>query len=44
MYDDVEKAVSTWRAAERAADDMGNKSLLSLRRGSASDINMDGAD
>lgn len=47
MYDDVDKAVSTWRAAERAAGDMGgssnNGSLLSLRRGSTSDINMDGA-
>ncbi|EEH23023.1 hypothetical protein PABG_05234 [Paracoccidioides brasiliensis Pb03] len=44
MYDDVEKAVSRWRAAERAVDDMGGKSMLSLRRGSASDINMDSAD
>jgi hypothetical protein len=44
MCDDVEKAVSRWRAAERAVDDMGNKSILSLRRGSASDINMDSAD
>ncbi|OAX83684.1 hypothetical protein ACJ72_01949 [Emergomyces africanus] len=44
MYEDVEKAVSRWRAAERAVDDMGGKSMLSLRRGSASDINMDSAD
>ncbi|QSS61284.1 hypothetical protein I7I51_03457 [Histoplasma capsulatum] len=44
MYDDVEKAVSRWRAAERAVDDVGGKSMLSLRRGSASDINMDSAD
>ncbi|PGH12803.1 hypothetical protein AJ79_04027 [Helicocarpus griseus UAMH5409] len=44
MYDDVEKAVSRWRAAERAVDDLGGKSMLSLRRGSASDINMDSAD
>ncbi|OJD23589.1 hypothetical protein ACJ73_05053 [Blastomyces percursus] len=44
MYDDVEKAVSSWRAAERAVDDLGGKSMTSLRRGSASDINMDSAD
>ncbi|PGH23476.1 hypothetical protein AJ80_02430 [Polytolypa hystricis UAMH7299] len=51
MCDDVEKAVSGWRAAERAVDDMGNnnhngsnKNILALRRGSTSDINMDSAD
>ena len=44
ICDDVEKAVSRWRAAERAVDDMGNKSIFALRRGSVSDINMDSAD
>ncbi|KKA18601.1 hypothetical protein T310_7438, partial [Rasamsonia emersonii CBS 393.64] len=44
MCDDVEQAVTRWRAAERTADELGNKSFLSLRRGSASDLNADGAD
>ena len=44
MYEDVEKAVSTWRSVERGSGDMGNNGgHLSLRRGSTSDINMDGA-
>ena len=44
MYEDVEKAVSTWRSVERGAGDMGNNGgHLSLRRGSTSDINMDAA-
>ncbi|KAL1850919.1 hypothetical protein Plec18170_006756 [Paecilomyces lecythidis] len=42
MCDDVEKAVTRWRAAERTADELGNKSILTLRRGS--DVNMDSSD
>ncbi|KAL1954397.1 hypothetical protein VTO42DRAFT_1212 [Malbranchea cinnamomea] len=41
MYDDIEKAISTWRAAERAAGDFASASLLSLRRGSTGDVNID---
>jgi hypothetical protein len=37
MCDDVEQAVTRWRAAERTADELGNKSFLSLRRGSDAD-------
>lgn len=44
MCDDVEQAVTRWRAAERTADELGNKSFLSLRRGSIGDINTDGTD
>ncbi|RMJ26148.1 Bromodomain-containing protein [Aspergillus sp. HF37] len=44
MFDDVEKAVTKWRAAERTADELGHKSVLSVRRGSAGDLNMDSAD
>ncbi|KAL4893096.1 Bromodomain-containing protein [Aspergillus ambiguus] len=44
MFDDVEKAITRWRAAERPADDLAIKSVLSLRRGSASDPNLDSAD
>jgi hypothetical protein len=45
MFDDVEKAVNRWRAAERTADELANnKNVLSLRRGSASDFNTDSAD
>jgi hypothetical protein len=45
MCDDVEKAVTRWRDAERTVDEMAggtNKSFLSLRRGSASDWNAEG--
>ncbi|KAL4879178.1 hypothetical protein BJY04DRAFT_220540 [Aspergillus karnatakaensis] len=44
MFEDVEKAVTRWRAAERRADELATKSVTSLRRGSASDPNMDSAD
>ncbi|KAL5340761.1 hypothetical protein BJX70DRAFT_360317 [Aspergillus crustosus] len=44
MFEDVEQAVTRWRAAERRADELATKSVLSLRRGSASDPNMDSAD
>ncbi|KAF9893715.1 hypothetical protein FE257_009884 [Aspergillus nanangensis] len=44
MFDDVEQAVTRWRAAERTADELATKSILSLRRGSASDPNTDSAD
>lgn len=45
MHDDIEKALSTWRAAERAVDDKGSRSSFpSFRRDSVSDINVDGAD
>ncbi|KAJ5666687.1 hypothetical protein N7462_011096 [Penicillium macrosclerotiorum] len=48
MFEDVEQAVTRWRAAERTAernaDDLANKNILSLRRGSASDFNTDSAD
>ncbi|KAL2833031.1 Bromodomain-containing protein [Aspergillus cavernicola] len=44
MFEDVEQAVTRWRAAERTADELANKSVLSLRRESASDPNMDSAD
>lgn len=44
MFEDVEKAVTGWRQAERTSDEMASKSILSLRRGSASDLNTDSAD
>ncbi|KAF7594064.1 hypothetical protein BBP40_010201 [Aspergillus hancockii] len=44
MFEDVEQAVTRWRAAERTADELASKSILSLRRGSASDFNTDSAD
>ncbi|EED15476.1 conserved hypothetical protein [Talaromyces stipitatus ATCC 10500] len=45
MCDDVEKAVTKWRAAERTTttDETSNKSMLSLR-GSSGDSNADGTD
>lgn len=43
MFEDVEQAVTRWRAAERTADELASKSILSLRR--ASDFNnSDGVD
>lgn len=44
MFDDVQEAVTHWRAAERTADELANKNVLSLRRGSVSDFNTDSAD
>lgn len=48
MYEDVEQAVTHWRQAERTAernaDDLANKNVLALRRGSVSDFNTDSAD
>ncbi|EAW14100.1 uncharacterized protein ACLA_071330 [Aspergillus clavatus NRRL 1] len=44
MFEDVEQAVTRWRAAERTADELASKSVLSLRRGSTSDMNIDSAD
>ena len=44
MFEDVEQAVKRWRDAERTADELANKNVLSLRRGSASDFNTDSAD
>ncbi|KAL4968519.1 uncharacterized protein BDV14DRAFT_143356 [Aspergillus stella-maris] len=44
MFEDVEKAVTKWRAAERTTDDVPSKSVLSLRRESASDPNMESDD
>ncbi|KAE8352661.1 hypothetical protein BDV28DRAFT_134704 [Aspergillus coremiiformis] len=44
MFEDVEQAVTRWRAAERTADELASKSILSLRRGSVSDLNTDSAD
>ncbi|OJK00848.1 hypothetical protein ASPACDRAFT_77729 [Aspergillus aculeatus ATCC 16872] len=44
MFEDVEQAVTRWRAAERTADELASKSILSLRRGSASDPMTDSAD
>ncbi|KAJ5172853.1 hypothetical protein N7492_005446 [Penicillium capsulatum] len=44
MFEDVEQAVTRWRAAERTADELANKNVLSLRRGSASDFNTDSTD
>ncbi|RAL17754.1 uncharacterized protein BO97DRAFT_14043 [Aspergillus homomorphus CBS 101889] len=44
MFEDVEQAVTRWRAAERTADELTSKSILSLRRGSASDPMTDSAD
>lgn len=44
MFEDVEQAVTRWRAAERTADELASKSILALRRGSASDLNTDSAD
>ena len=42
MFGDVEKAVTSWRAAETTTDESASKGGLSLRRGS--DFNLDGAD
>lgn len=40
IYEDVERAVSTWRAAERAVDDMGGKgSAAAALRGNTGDCN-----
>lgn len=44
MFEDVQQAVTHWRAAERTSDELANKNVLSLRRGSASDFNTDSAD
>ncbi|KAJ5223840.1 hypothetical protein N7468_008382 [Penicillium chermesinum] len=44
MFEDVEQAVTRWRAAERTTDELAIKSVFSLRRGSASDFNTDSAD
>ncbi|KAJ5907396.1 hypothetical protein N7495_000078 [Penicillium taxi] len=48
MFEDVEQAVTRWRAAERtaerAAEEVVNKNILSLRRSSVSDFNGDSAD
>ncbi|KGO48998.1 Bromodomain [Penicillium expansum] len=44
MFEDVQQAVTRWRAAERTADELANKNVLSLRRGSASDFNTDSTD
>ncbi|CEJ53745.1 hypothetical protein PMG11_00088 [Penicillium brasilianum] len=48
MFEDVEQAVTHWRQAERTAernaDDLANKNVLALRRGSVSDLNTDSAD
>ncbi|KAJ5112690.1 hypothetical protein N7532_000735 [Penicillium argentinense] len=44
MFEDVEQAVTRWRAAERTADELANKNVFSLRRGSVSDFNTDSAD
>ncbi|KAJ5081867.1 hypothetical protein NUU61_010131 [Penicillium alfredii] len=44
MFNDVEQGVTRWRAAERNPDELANKSVLTLRRGSASDFNTDSAD
>lgn len=44
MFDDVEKAVTRWRAAERTADEPAHKSVLAMRKGSVSDLNPDSAD
>ncbi|KAM5454324.1 hypothetical protein MaudCBS49596_002341 [Microsporum audouinii] len=39
MYEDVEKAISTWRSAERPMDDAGGKAFLALKRGTPGDLN-----
>ncbi|EGD93629.1 hypothetical protein TESG_01170 [Trichophyton tonsurans CBS 112818] len=39
MYEDVEKAISTWRSAERPMDDAGGKAFLTLKRGTPVDSN-----
>lgn len=44
MFDDVEKAVTRWRAAERPSDELAHKSILSVRKGSTGDFNTDSAD
>ncbi|KAJ5463923.1 hypothetical protein N7475_007058 [Penicillium sp. IBT 31633x] len=44
MFEDVQQAVTRWRAAERTADELANKNVLSLRRGSVSDFNTDSTD
>lgn len=44
MFEDVEKAVTRWRAAERTADEQAQKGVLVARRGSVSDVNPDSTD
>ncbi|RJE21960.1 Bromodomain protein [Aspergillus sclerotialis] len=44
MFDDVEKAVTRWRAAERTSDELANKNVVAIRRGSISDLNPDSTD
>lgn len=44
MFEDVEKAVTGWRAAERTADEPAQKGVLAARRGSVSDVNPDSTD
>ncbi|MDN6237237.1 MAG: hypothetical protein L0J24_11135 [Corynebacterium flavescens] len=44
MFEDVQQAVTRWRAAERTADELANKNVLSLRRGSPSEPNTDSTD
>lgn len=44
MFNDVEEAVTKWRAAERTAEELANKSIVSIRKGSVGDLNADSAD
>ena len=44
MFDDVEKAVTRWRDAERTSDELAHKNVLAIRRGSVSDMNPDSTD
>lgn len=44
MFDDVEQAVTRWRAAERTAEEVAKKNVISIRKGSVGDANVDGAD
>ena len=44
MFDDVESAVTKWRTAERSAEELSNKSIVPIRKGSVSEVHTDGAD
>ena len=44
MFLDVENAVTRWRSAERTAEELSNKSIVSINKGSVGDVNADAAD
>ncbi|KAI1948499.1 hypothetical protein LOZ12_001567 [Ophidiomyces ophidiicola] len=44
IYEDVERAISTWRAAERAVDDIGSKTATSTLRATTVEGGVEGVD